>query len=268
LRHARRALSMFLLESSSTGPILGHGHHALPSFFSNEDRRDAEPSVPKIQARTFMGFDSIKDEFLSADRLLTSSIIGLNILVYAAEYFLGAGGIFASFAQVNVLVWKGQFYRILTAAFLHSGFFHLLGNMLSLHWIGPDLERVVGKGLFLFVFLSSAMGGGLAHLAFGSPYAVLVGASAAVLGLLASLVTLKLQNPTYYPFTASDGNWLGQIVALNLAIAFLSGGSISHLGHLGGVIGGAGAMYLFGPRYRYGRRGEGVVNKPIIPLFK
>ena len=140
--------------------------------------------------------------------------------------------------------------------------------MLSLHWIGPDLENIVGRSLFLFLFLVGAAGGGVAHLILGSQYTVLVGASAAVLGLLSALVTLKLQNPNFYPFTPNDSSWLGQIVAINVAIAFMSGGGISHIGHLGGVVAGAGAMYLFGPRYRWGKRGEGVINRPIIPLFK
>lgn len=73
---------------------------------------------------------------------------------------------------------------------------------------------------------------------------------------------------TFHPFTASDANWLGQLVAINLCIGVLMGSSISHWGHFGGLLGGALAMFLFGPRYKWGTRGQGIVNAPRIPLFK
>ncbi len=82
---------------------------------------------------------------------------------------------------MNALVaFRGEYYRVLTAAFLHGGPLHLLGNMLSLHWIGPDVERSVGRPCFTAVYLLSALGGGLMHYAFGPMGGALVGASGEV----------------------------------------------------------------------------------------
>jgi membrane associated rhomboid family serine protease len=80
--------------------------------------------------------------------------------------------------QINAFVaHRGEFYRLLSASFLHHGPMHLLGNMLSLHWIAPDLERVVGKPLLLALYAAGALGGGMLHLTYGPMGSVLVGAS-------------------------------------------------------------------------------------------
>ena len=80
--------------------------------------------------------------------------------------------------QINAFVaQRGEFYRLLSASFLYHGPMHLLGNMLSLHWIAPDLERVVGKPLLLTLYAAGALGGGILHLTYGPMGSVLVGAS-------------------------------------------------------------------------------------------
>jgi membrane associated rhomboid family serine protease len=80
--------------------------------------------------------------------------------------------------QVNALVLaRGEYYRLLSAAFLHGGPLHLLGNMLTLHFIAPELERIVGRGCFLALYLAGAVGGGAMHLWMGHMGSMLMGAS-------------------------------------------------------------------------------------------
>ena len=80
--------------------------------------------------------------------------------------------------QINPYITiRGEWYRIITAAFLHGGPLHLLGNMLTMHWVAPDLERLAGKPCFLSLYFAGALGAGVMHLTMGSAGAVLVGAS-------------------------------------------------------------------------------------------
>jgi membrane associated rhomboid family serine protease len=80
--------------------------------------------------------------------------------------------------QINAyVIMRGEWHRILTAAFLHGGPLHLLGNMLTLHWIGPDLERLSGRPCFMSLYFAGALGAGMMHLAMGPAGSALVGAS-------------------------------------------------------------------------------------------
>ena len=72
---------------------------------------------------------------------------------------------------------RGEHYRLLTAAFLHGGPLHLLGNMLTLHWLAPDVERQVGRPCFVALYVAGALGGGLMHYAMGPMGSMLVGSS-------------------------------------------------------------------------------------------
>ena len=81
-------------------------------------------------------------------------------------------------SQINAYMsMRGEWYRMLTASFLHGGPLHLLGNMLTLHWIAPDLERTVGRPCFLLLYGAGALGAGAMHYTMGPMGAALVGAS-------------------------------------------------------------------------------------------
>ena len=72
---------------------------------------------------------------------------------------------------------KGEWYRLFTAGFLHGGPLHLLGNMLSLYWMGPPLERLVGPHTFAVIYATSIVSGGLLHFWLGPPFSMALGSS-------------------------------------------------------------------------------------------
>src|SRR5438552_5465580 len=123
--------------------------------------------------------------------VVTRTLIGINVGVFLLE--LATGGningvgskIFEHGALYGPLVANGDWWRLITAAFLHYGPIHLGMNMLALWWLGAPVEMVLGRARFLALYLVSGLAGSAGAL-IASPHAVTVGASGALFGLLAS----------------------------------------------------------------------------------
>ena len=123
----------------------------------------------------------------------------------------------------------GEWWRVVTSAFTHVSLVHLALNMLSLLLFGSELEKMMGRGRFLTVYLVSALGGAVALQLFGSYFGGVVGASAAIYGLLGAFGVLLVRQ-------RQDVRGLATLLAINLVISFLPG--VSLLGHLGGLAAG------------------------------
>ena len=82
--------------------------------------------------------------------------------------------------------YRRQYYRLLTATFLHANVLHIAMNMLALIIIGPYLERLLGWWRYLSVYLLGALGGSVAIYLFGARFSPVVGASGAIFGLFAA----------------------------------------------------------------------------------
>jgi len=186
--------------------------------------------------------------FEGAGAKVTKLLIGVNVAVYVAELAQGGGvyGVNSTIYAKGVLwapfVANGDYWRLITAAFLHYGPFHLLLNMLGLYWFGSLLEQRIGSGRFLLLYLVSGLAGSAGALV-ASPTNPTVGASGAIFGILGAGLVLEQQRD--YVF---GGSALGVIVA-NLVLTFFWPG-ISIGGHIGGLIGGAGSMLALS---RFGR---------------
>jgi membrane associated rhomboid family serine protease len=182
---------------------------------------------------------------------VTKVLIGINVGVYIAELIQGGGvyGVNSTIYEKGVLfapfVADGDWWRLLTAAFLHYGPFHLLLNMLGLFWFGTLLEQRIGSGRFLLIYVVSGLAGSAGALVI-SPNSPTVGASGAIFGILGAGFVLEQQRD--YVF---GGSALGVIVA-NLVLTFFWSSSISVGGHVGGLIGGAASMLAL---TRFGRSG-------------
>jgi membrane associated rhomboid family serine protease len=198
---------------------------------------------------------------------VTRALIGINVAVYVAELATGGGvnGVGSKIYEKGVLiataidsnghvvgVAHGDWWRLLTAAFLHYGPFHLLLNMLALWWFGTALEERIGSGRFLALYIVSGLAGSAGALLL-DPLAPTVGASGAIFGILgAGLIMEQFQRD--YVF---GGQALG-IIVINLVLTF-SIANISIGGHIGGAVGGAIAtlgLTRFGRGHAaYGRAG-------------
>ena len=136
--------------------------------------------------------------FLQQDRhwrLRYAPVIGililLNCLVFVVEIYFGTDGIdlhrLGALEPFSVVIF-GQYWRLLTALFLHAGIAHLLFNVFALYVLGPGLERTIGSLRFLAAYLISGIGSSvgvvaLMYLRLIRP-AVVVGASGCVMGIV------------------------------------------------------------------------------------
>jgi membrane associated rhomboid family serine protease len=183
---------------------------------------------------------------------VTFTLIGINVGVFLLELLLGGEingtgnwiyehGVLVdraidSSGQV-VGVAEGEWWRLLTATFLHYGFFHLGMNMLVLWFIGPALEDYLGHGRYALLYVVSGLAGSAGAMLW-SPSAATVGASGAIWGLMGAALVLEARR--IYVF---GGQALG-LVVLNLVFTFVIPG-VSIGGHIGGLIGGAVAILVF-----------------------
>jgi membrane associated rhomboid family serine protease len=182
------------------------------------------------------------------DAIVTRILVAINVVVYLITVAQGAGlntpggSLFNKWALFGPLVKHGDWWRLITSAFLHGSLIHIAFNMLALWWLGAPIEMVLGRVRYLGLYLVSGLAGAAGALV-ANPTSVTVGASGAIFGLLGAGLILE------YQATGSlAGNYLTLIV-INLAISFAVPG-ISIGGHLGGLVGGTLATLAFS---RFGR---------------
>ncbi|MDQ3638221.1 MAG: rhomboid family intramembrane serine protease [Actinomycetota bacterium] len=166
-------------------------------------------------------------------------------------------------ALVPALVAQGEAWRLVTSAFLHSGFVHLALNMLSLYFLGSFAEITFGRSRFLTLYLISGIAGGLAYLYFGSFNAPAVGASGAIFGLLGGVFGFAIRRGT---FSTRDPviSQLLLLTGLNLFLGFTIPG-VSNTAHIGGLLGGLVFGYLMAPTV-FSRK-KLVATMPILLAF-
>jgi membrane associated rhomboid family serine protease len=174
---------------------------------------------------------------------ITQVLVAVNVLVFLAETATGTplGGV--SQSGVGTLYEKGalfgpfitsyhQYYRLLTAGFLHDGILHIAFNMWFLYIMGPMLENAVGRLNYVFVYFASLLAGSFGALLF-APQIPSVGASGALFGILGALIVVA-----YYRRISIWQSGLGLILVINIVFS-LTVADVSIGAHLGGLVGGA-----------------------------
>ena len=124
-------------------------------------------------------------------------------------------------ALVGFWVADGEWWRLVTSAFIHASIIHLLFNMLMLWWFGSALEALLGRARYLGIYFVSVLGGAAGALLAHQSNQLTVGASGAVFGILGAGVVLERRNVMVF------GGGALTVVVLNLALTFLSRASRS-----------------------------------------
>jgi membrane associated rhomboid family serine protease len=169
----------------------------------------------------------------------TIVLIALNVAAYLAEITTGSGGIsgtigtvYFKYALQGNAVAEGEWYRLLTGAFLHAEILHIGFNMFALFILGRLLEPAIGTPRFVALYFASLFAGSFGALALTDPASPTVGASGAIFGLFAAAFVIARGRGLNQ--LASQ---LGIVLLLNLGFTFAAPG-ISIGGHLGGIVGG------------------------------
>jgi membrane associated rhomboid family serine protease len=173
---------------------------------------------------------------IQGDAIATRILVGINVLIYLITVAQGAGlnnpggSLFNKWILFGPYVEHGDWWRLVTAMFLHGFLLHLLFNMWALWVIGTVVEGALGTPRFVLLYFVSGLAGSAGALVL-DPTSPVVGASGAIFGLFGAGAILEWR---------ATGRIAGQfliLIAINLAITFTWSG-ISAGGHVGGLIGG------------------------------
>ncbi len=191
-----------------------------------------------------------EDIFTKKKPVITYALIIINVLVFIAMYIFGKGSedtltLLLFGANYPVLVRAGDYYRLITSAFLHVGLLHLIFNNYALYVIGSQLESFLGKAKFLIIYLVSAICGSLMSMLFSD--GISVGASGAIFGLLGSLLYFGYNYRVYLGTVLKSQ--IIPLIILNLVIGFITPG-IDNAAHIGGLLGGLGMTMALGIKYK------------------
>jgi membrane associated rhomboid family serine protease len=199
----------------------------------------------------------------------TYTLIALNAIAFAAELaggggagsFNGGGSVIQDFGVNAPAVNGGDWYRVVTAAFLHAGLMHLAFNMIALYVLGTLLEPSIGTPRFVGIYAAGLVGGSLGALLL-DPNTTTVGASGAIFGLFAATFLIA-RGRNLQGVASQIGFWLLVNLVLTLSVPGISIG-----GHLGGLLGGglAALAVIAGERGRLGSRSQAAEGLLIAVL--
>lgn len=172
--------------------------------------------------------------------MVTRALIGINVLVYVwtvTGAISNYGGTGINSHQFDIVLAKpfidnGEWYRLISAGFLHFGILHIGMNMYILWQLGNMLEPALGRVRYAAIYFASLIGGSIGALVL-SPNVFTGGASGAVFGLMAAAAVILHRRGVDVMRSG-----IGTTLILNLVITFALPG-ISIGGHLGGALVGA-----------------------------
>ncbi|MCI0686713.1 MAG: rhomboid family intramembrane serine protease [Sporichthyaceae bacterium] len=182
--------------------------------------------------------------------IVTKTLIGINVGVFVLALLGGAplqarllliGRGFSADAGGLVGVAHGDWYRLVTAMFLHTQPLHLALNMFALWIFGSQLEPVLGRIRFVTLYLLCGIAGCAASYAFSHPNQASLGASGAVFGLVGAALVIGRR-------LSWDMSMAATFLGLSLVIGFMSE-RIDWRAHLGGLVAGLalGAVFAYAP---------------------
>lgn len=211
----------------------------------------ASPVAEQIVEQQF-----INDLFTRAAPV-TPMLIGVNVAIYVLMTIAAGGDLWRSLtggadaytllafgAQNNELLRSGEWFRLLTPAFVHIGLLHLIMNSYALWTIGPMVEKLYGSARYLLIYLVTAAGGCLAstlnHARNHDDLGISAGASGAIFGLfgIIAVFSFRYRNELPQRFLKALKASVLPVIGLNLLIGF-SLKFVDNAAHIGGLLTGA-----------------------------
>jgi rhomboid protease GluP len=204
---------------------------------------------------------------------VTVVLLAANVLMFVLMAIMGVGifsasmeGILKWGANYGPLTLGGQWWRMLSSLFLHFGLIHLLCNMLVLANIGTFMERLMGSGPYLVLYLVAGLGGEAASLAW-HPTTASVGASGAIFGLYGALLAFLLRYRNEVSIEALGPLRKGALVFVGYSVLYgLFRPEIDMAAHLGGLAAGfTVGLFLVQPRSQ--EEGSGLGGRSLAAIL-
>ena len=182
----------------------------------------------------------------------TLGLIGLMSAIFLVQVVNNFGWISDQFALVPAQILSGRsLWTLITSMFLHAGILHLAGNAYYLYVFGDNVEDYLGSRIFLALYFASGLAGAILQVATqGDPQVPIVGASAGVAGVMAAYLVIFPRVKIYQMFRIVRFRvrvvwfilfWIGW----NIVGAFVGGGNVAWMAHIGGFLAGALFAYQF-----------------------
>jgi membrane associated rhomboid family serine protease/Flp pilus assembly protein TadD len=215
-------------------------------FERNYGDSTASLNCPECEAQRAQlqrgGIPTSGQAVVSPSFLITTGLIGLNVLVFAIMVLRGVSPFnptpeqaIAFGADVGSLTLNGQWFRLVTSMFVHFGIVHIGLNMWCLWNLGRAAEQLMGRASYLLAYFVSGIFASIVSV-YWHPMAAGAGASGAIFGMagvLVSYVYLK-KTPAHLQINSRMLGSLGTFIAYNLAFGALPG--ISNAAHIGGLV--------------------------------
>lgn len=196
---------------------------------------------------------------------ITYLLILINVLIYFISILSGKyDDIINGFCLYGPFVRMGEYFRLITAMFLHADIVHLFCNCYSLYVIGPQIESFLGKGKFTVIYLFSGLIGSLLSMTLSSFASI--GASGAIFGLLGSLLYFGYHYRLYLGTVLKSQ--IIPLILINLVYGFMVPG-IDNAAHIGGLIGGILSTAFLGINYKSSKNEkiQGLIITTIFTIF-
>jgi|SRR6185437_2962599 rhomboid protease GluP len=202
---------------------------------------------------------SILGGFIPHARFTTAMILIMNIGLFIATvlFSMKSGNnnavmdidmqtLFAFGAKYRPYILAGQWWRLITAGFLHGGLLHIGMNMWVLFDLGAQVEQVYGTARFLVIYFLANLVGFYSSMVFS--VALSVGASAALFGLIGAMLAIGVRYRHTSAGSAIRGLYMRWVI-YGVIFSFIPG--VDMAAHLGGLAAGFGVGYLSGlPKLR------------------
>ncbi len=228
----------YAIEVLQTRPLhFAHPYHDIlsPRRFAQIGRRDNPLKI----------FLPVEGYFITPLLLITNILVFVLMGIAGADLLdPGSRVIHEWGGNFGPAIRQGEWWRLISAVFVHIGIVHLLANMLTLGFIGFALEPLLGRARFLTAYLLSGITGGLLSMSV-HPHIISAGASGAIFGMFGvflavlstSLTEAKMRNVAFPSMVL--------YVLYQLAAGMKDG--VDNAGHLGGLLGGLVIGYALYP---------------------
>lgn len=200
-------------------------------------------------------FNRARGAYATYQAWVTWAIVAINVVVFIADGALSGGGfslgggsgpLSEAGAVYGPAVAAGEWWRLITGAFLHLGLLHIGFNMYALWLFGPIIEQMYGHIEYAVIYLLCAVGGNVLTILL-APDVPALGASGAIFGLFGlAFIVSRRRHLLLGPQARAMLSQVGTLLVLNLIITFTIP-NISWTGHVGGLLVGAAIGVLLVP---------------------
>lgn len=181
--------------------------------------------------------------FLVAVNTVVFLVLSFGGMTEDALYMLQHGAMYLPY-----FFEKQEYYRILTSLFLHFGFAHLVGNMVTLLIMGKYVEPIIGKIRFICIYLLSGIVGNVCSMTgewVTQDYAISAGASGAIFGITGALLALTILCRGRIRDITKQSMMI--MIGISLFMGFTNQG-VDNVAHIGGLLTGMLLTFVLCPR--------------------